>query len=219
MTVLPPASSTTITRFDSCHAFPGPCSSSLFLYKKKGVEEKEKMTWCLSIIYPWISPGNKKQNNKGRIKKEQKGTWWSWRRHWLWGETVSNQYRESAGIWNGAQGQFSSSTSAADCASHPRGEASQGCSTTALDKSIVLHLCVCVCVSVQSAHKLNVRWQRGPGEVCWVRKLCKQGDCYGSRGQINAAVKVRCFAGWDLFCLLSFLLLGSCTDLSKSFMT
>lgn len=78
---------------------------------------------------------------------------------------------------------------------------------------------MCVSACVRSAHKLNVRWQREPGEVCWVRKLCKQGDCYGSRGQINAAVKVRCCAGWDLFCLLSFLLLGSCTVLSKSFMT
>ena len=90
------------------------------------------------------------------------------------GRNGQNQYHESTGIWNGAQGQFRSSISAADCVSHPGGKASEGFLTTALNKSIVLHfVCMCVCVSVYacvwlcvlSAQKPSIHWQREPGEV------------------------------------------------------
>lgn len=202
--------------------FPLPCLLSLFKNKR---EKKKK--WCLSFIYHCISSGNKRQNNKrsdekNNKKKAKTATWWRWRERAVGERNGLNQYHESTGIWNGAKGQFRSSISAADCASHPRGKASQGCSTTALNKSIVLHfVCVFVCVVVVVGGGLCVLSATSPthndreGQVkCWVRKLCKQG-CYWSGG-VNkccswgpeADVKLNCFTGWDFFfpSFVSFLL-------------
>lgn len=83
------------------------------------------------------SPGVTKDLTEGAVGKRGEGSLEVW-----------NQYHKSAGLWNGARGQFRSSTSAADCVSHPRGSTRQSCPTTALGKSISLH-CVCVCAHVR----------------------------------------------------------------------
>lgn len=181
-----------VTTFDSCRDFP-PLRSSLcgcfFYFWKK--------TWCLSFIHHRISSGSKKHNNKRLDTKRKR------KRHDGGGddgEMVSNQYHESTGIWNGAQGQFRSSTSAANCVSHQRGKASQGCSTTALTKSIVLCVCVWVCVwlCVLSAHKPNIHWQRGPGEVSVWWENCANKEVVGA--SVNKGPEADAeLNGWCLF--------------------
>lgn len=100
------------------------------------------------------------------------------------GRNGLNQYHESTGIWNGAQGQFRSSISAADCMSHPRGKASQGCSTTALNKSIVLHfVCVSVCVCSSNGGGRKVGWG------CCV--------CYLPQAQHPLTERAKWNVGWE----------------------
>lgn len=186
---------------------------AFFLWEKKGkgvVKEELMPVFYLSLHFLWEQGTTQQRSGEKRSDRGHDGG----------GEDTDsgrnglNQYHESTGIWNGAQGRFRSSISAADCVSHPRGKASQGCSTTALNKSIVLHFvwCVCVCMCSGSGREgvmcmlsaTSPTTTNRKGQVkCWVRKLCQQEGCSGSSGVNShcrrgpeADVKMSCFTVW-----------------------